>query len=55
MNGVYFQIPNILTCDDKGGYADKNFIIIGRNNQQWWATLFEENFNDYYLNMITCK
>ncbi|XP_042227057.1 KICSTOR complex protein SZT2-like isoform X3 [Homarus americanus] len=47
------KVPQVLRCDPKGGYVDSNFIIIGRNNQQWWATLFEENFNDYYINMIT--
>ncbi|XP_050730013.1 KICSTOR complex protein SZT2-like isoform X17 [Eriocheir sinensis] len=47
------KVPQVLRSDPSGGYTHTNFIIIGRNNQQWWATLFEENFNDYYISMIT--
>ncbi|KAK3871475.1 hypothetical protein Pcinc_023382 [Petrolisthes cinctipes] len=43
----------VLERDVKGGYVDKNYVIVGRNYQQWWATLYEDNYNDYYLNAIT--
>lgn len=49
------QVPHVLRSDSGGGYTHTNFIIIARNNQQWWATLFEENFNDYYISLITCE
>ncbi|XP_063888022.1 KICSTOR complex protein SZT2-like isoform X5 [Scylla paramamosain] len=49
------KIPPVLKSDASGGYTHTNFIIISRNNQQWWATLFEENFNDYYINTVTAS
>ncbi|XP_069157334.1 KICSTOR complex protein SZT2 isoform X2 [Procambarus clarkii] len=46
------KVPQVVKADPKGGYVHSNFIIIGRNKHLWWASLFEENFNDYSLSMI---
>ncbi|XP_037802510.1 KICSTOR complex protein SZT2-like isoform X10 [Penaeus monodon] len=46
------KVPQILKSDSGTGYEHNNLIVIGRNNQQWWATLSEDRFNDYYVSTV---
>ncbi|XP_047479590.1 KICSTOR complex protein SZT2-like isoform X5 [Penaeus chinensis] len=46
------KVPQILKSDSGTGYEHNNLIVIGRNNQQWWATLSEDSFNDYYVSTV---
>ncbi|KAG0714062.1 KICSTOR complex protein SZT2 [Chionoecetes opilio] len=47
------KVPQVLKSDPSGSYTHTNFIIVSRNNQQWWATLYQENFNENFINMVT--
>ncbi|XP_076055800.1 KICSTOR complex protein SZT2-like isoform X3 [Oratosquilla oratoria] len=42
------KIPQYIKMSSEMEPELGNLIIVGRNNQQWWATLYDDVFQDYY-------